>query len=58
MVNAKKNPDFDLQRMRKKYLPLWVENDENRKKVDALFIRCFENDMTRFVQLLRDARDS
>ena len=57
MVKTPKNPDFDLMRMRNKYLPLWVENEENRKKVDALFLKIFLEDFNLFTDVLVDARN-
>jgi hypothetical protein len=58
MVKTKKNQDFDLERMRAKYLPLGEENSENSKKVDTLFMKIFLNDFSLFTDILMDARNS
>lgn len=59
MAKTKKNPDFDLMRMRKKYSDLFHrENPENAKKVDDLFMKIFLADFNLFADVLIDARNS
>ena len=57
MVKTRKNSDADVQKMRLKYSPLVEENEENRKKVDALFLKIFLEDFNLFTDVLVDARN-
>lgn len=59
MVKIKKNPDINLEHMKSKYwLAFRIDNKAVDKKVDDMFIACFQNDSNRFLDLLIDARNS
>lgn len=58
MVKTRKNSEADFRAMRLKYLPLLEENEENRKKVDDLFMKIFLEDFNLFADVLIDARNS
>lgn len=59
MVKTKKNPDVNLAHLKSKYqLAFRIDNRTIDAKVNEMFISCFQNDWTRFLDLLIDARES